>query len=98
MVSPDGSQPPVRLNAPLVPSGADVINYRYHPDTNQVLYTAPSQVAGQIQLHIVLGQPARSGYDPEWAAGFRRRCSVVRGDSRRRSRRLPGRPAGRRRR
>lgn len=58
MVSPDGLQPPVRLNAPLVPSGSDVTNYRYHSDTDQVLYTAASQVAGQTQLHVVsVNQP-----------------------------------------
>ncbi|OAB58533.1 hypothetical protein AY599_08390 [Leptolyngbya valderiana BDU 20041] len=53
MVPPDGSAPPVRLNAPFVPAGADVGLYRYLPETEQLVYTGASQVAGQNQLHVV---------------------------------------------
>ncbi|AKS43291.1 TolB family protein [Wenzhouxiangella marina] len=58
MVPPDGSEPPVRLNAPMTPAGADVISYRYIPETEQIAYTGASQVAGQNELHIVsIDQP-----------------------------------------
>jgi Tol biopolymer transport system component len=58
MVPPDGSQAPVRLSAPLAPAGADVTSYRYVPETDQVVYIAPSQVASEVQLHVVsVGSP-----------------------------------------
>jgi hypothetical protein len=50
---PDGSAPPIRLNAPFVPAGADVGFYRYIAQTEQLVFTGASQVAGQSQLHVV---------------------------------------------
>jgi len=53
MVEPDGSSPPVRLNAALQPAGVSVGRFRYLPLTRQVVYLADSLIAGQSRLHIV---------------------------------------------
>jgi dipeptidyl aminopeptidase/acylaminoacyl peptidase len=58
MVPPDGSAVPVRLNAPLVPSGVGIGAYEYVPATRQMVYQADSQFVGQSRLHIVsIDQP-----------------------------------------
>jgi len=58
MAPPDASSAPVRLNAPLVPSGVGVGLFEYVAATRQIVYQADSQSLGQSRLHIVsIDQP-----------------------------------------